>query len=92
MDTVFDLTGKVALVTGAYRGLGFAIARGLARAGAAVVLNGRRSETLEPAARSLAAQGWKASTAEFDVTDRDAINAAVAAIESEHGRIDILFN
>ncbi|MGH8851878.1 MAG: SDR family oxidoreductase [Casimicrobiaceae bacterium] len=92
MNTVFDLAGKVALVTGAHRGLGFAIARGLAGAGATVVLNGRRIETLEPAARTLAAQGLKAATAVFDVTDRDAIRAAVAAIESEHGRIDILFN
>ncbi|MFI4952679.1 MAG: SDR family oxidoreductase [Burkholderiales bacterium] len=92
MNAVFNLSGKVALVTGAYRGLGFAIAQGLARAGATVVLNGRRVEVLEPAVQALAAQGLKASSTVFDVTDRDAIHAAVTAIESEHGRIDILFN
>ena len=92
MQSVFELTGKVALVTGAYRGLGFAIAQGLARAGASVVLNGRRIEAVEPAARALTAQSLKASTAIFDVTDRDAVRAAVTAIESEHGRIDVLVN
>jgi gluconate 5-dehydrogenase len=92
MQSVFDLSGKVALVTGAYRGLGFAIAQGLARAGASVVLNGRRIQAVEPAARALTAQSLKASTAIFDVTDRDAVRAAVTAIESEHGRIDVLVN
>jgi len=92
MQSVFDLSGKVALITGAYRGLGFAIAQGLARAGASVVLNGRRIEAVEPAARALTAQSLKASTAIFDVTDRDAVQAAVTAIESEHGRIDVLVN
>ena len=92
MQSVFELSGKVALVTGAYRGLGFAIAQGLARAGASVVLNGRRLEAVEPAARVLTAQSLKASTAIFDVTDRDAVQAAVAAIETEHGRIDVLVN
>ena len=92
MQSVFELSGKVALVTGAYRGLGFAIAQGLARAGASVVLNGRRIEAVEPAARALTAQSLKASTAIFDVTDGDAVRAAVTAIESEHGRIDVLVN
>jgi gluconate 5-dehydrogenase len=92
MQSVFELSGKVALVTGAYRGLGFAIAQGLARAGASVVLNGRRIEAVEPAARALTAQSLQASTAIFDVTDRDAVRAAVRAIEGEHGRIDVLVN
>jgi gluconate 5-dehydrogenase len=92
MQSVFELSGKVALVTGAYRGLGFAIAQGLARAGASVVLNGRRIEAVEPAARALTAQSLKTSTAIFDVTDRDAVRAAVTAIESEHGHIDVLVN
>ena len=92
MQSVFDLSGKVALVTGAYRGLGFAIAQGLARAGASVVLNGRRIEAVEPAARALTAQSLTASTAIFDVTDRDAVQAAVTAIQSEHGGIDVLVN
>jgi gluconate 5-dehydrogenase len=92
MQSVFDLSGKVALITGAYRGLGFAIAQGLGRSGATVVLNGRRIDAVEPAARALTAQSLKASTAIFDVTDRAAVLAAVTAIESEHGRIDVLVN
>jgi gluconate 5-dehydrogenase len=92
MQSVFDLSGKVALITGAHRGLGFAIAQGLARAGASVVLNGRRSETVEAAARTLAAQSLHASTAIFDVTDRDAVRAAVSSIEGRQGGIDVLVN
>jgi len=90
--SVFDLSGKVALVTGAHRGLGFAIAQGLARAGATVILNGRNEEALTAAAQSLDAQGLSASTAVFDVTDRAAVRESVAAIERQHARIDILFN
>ena len=92
MDPPFDLSGKVALVTGAHRGLGFAIAQGLGRAGATVVLNGRTEETLVAAARSLEAQGLSADTATFDVSDRGAVHAAVATIEREHKHLDILFN
>ncbi len=88
----FDLTGTVALVTGAYRGLGFAISQGLAQAGATVVLNGRKAEALAGAAKKLTDAGLRASTSVFDVADGDAVRAAVAAIEREHGRIDILVN
>ncbi len=91
-ESMFDLSGKVALVTGAYRGLGFAIAQGLARAGAHVVLNGRKKDLLEAAAKKLQGNNLSASVAVFDVTDGDGIRAAVAAIEAEHGHIDILFN
>jgi gluconate 5-dehydrogenase len=89
---VFDLSGKVALITGAYRGLGFAIAQGLARAGAQVVLNGRKKDLLDASVQKLRDQNLHASTAVFDVTDGDAIRAGVAAIEAQHGRVDILFN
>ena len=92
MTSPFDLSGKVALVTGAYRGLGFAIAQGLARAGAQVVLNGRKKDQLDIAAQKLRDQNLDASTAIFDVTDGDAICAGVAGVEAEHGHIDILFN
>jgi gluconate 5-dehydrogenase len=92
MDQPFDLTGQVALVTGAYRGLGFAIAQGLARAGATVVLNGRDPKALAAAMQSLGAQGVSADTALFDVTDREAVRAAVATVERAHGHLDILFN
>jgi gluconate 5-dehydrogenase len=88
----FDLSGKVALVTGAYRGLGFAIASGLGRAGATVVLNGRKRAELEAAAQKLEAEGLKAGVSIFDVTDRAAVRQAVAAIVAERGGIDILFN
>jgi gluconate 5-dehydrogenase len=88
----FDLSGKVALVTGAYRGLGFAIASGLGRAGATVVLNGRKRAELEAAAQKLEAEGLKAVVSIFDVTDRAAVRQAVAAIVAERGGIDILFN
>jgi gluconate 5-dehydrogenase len=89
---IFELSGKVALVTGAYRGLGFAIAQGLARAGAQVIINGRDEKALAAAAQALREQGLKVSSTAFDVTDRDAVRASVAALEREHGAIDILFN
>lgn len=92
MDQPFNLSGNVALVTGAQRGLGYAIAQGLARAGATVVLNGRNREPLAAATQSLAAQGLVVQSAVFDVTDRAAVVTAVGAIEREHGHLDILFN
>ena len=88
----FDLTGKVALVTGAYRGLGFAIARGLADAGATVVLNGRKTEPLSAAAKTLTDAGLKASTALFDVTDAAAIKGGIDGIEASYGHLDIVVN
>jgi gluconate 5-dehydrogenase len=88
----FDLTGKVALVTGAYRGLGFAIARGLARAGATAILNGRRPEALSAAAQALAAEGLATSTAVFDVTDAESIRLAVQDIEASFGHLDVVVN
>ena len=88
----FDLTGKVALVTGAHRGLGYAMAQGLADAGAIVVLNGRNAETLAAAATTLAKRGGRVSTEVFDVTDGAAVRAGIAAIEARHGRLDILVN
>jgi len=92
MTHLFSLSGRVALVTGAYRGLGYAIARGLARAGATVILNGRKPDALTAAARSLADEGLAAGTAVFDVTDSTAARAAVAAIAAERGGVDILVN
>ena len=89
---VFDLSGVVALVTGAHRGLGFAIAQGLARAGAEVIINGRNEEALAAAAQTLDAQGLAVEISAFDVTDREAVRASVSALEREHGAIDILVN
>jgi len=83
---LFDLTGRVALVTGASRGLGAAIARGLARAGAEVVLNGRSAATLEAEAARLRKEGHTVRIAPFDVTDLSAMTAAIQA----QGAIDIV--
>jgi len=88
----FRLDGRLALVTGSSAGIGLAIARGLAQAGARVVLNGRNPSTLHDAAALLAAEGLEVHTQAFDVTDSAAISAAVAHIEANLGAIDILVN
>jgi gluconate 5-dehydrogenase len=88
----FDLAGKTALVTGAGSGLGFAIARGLAAAGARVVLNGRTRAKLEAAAAALRGEGLAAEIAAFDVADPDAVRAGVAAVQGRVAPIDILVN
>lgn len=91
-DTPFNLAGNVALITGAYRGLGFAIARGLARAGAYVVLNGRKRDGLATAAKTLTDAGLRADFALFDVTDGAAVRDGVAEIAAKHGAVSILVN
>jgi gluconate 5-dehydrogenase len=83
---LFDLSGTLALVTGSSQGIGLALARGLAEAGAKVVLNGRDAAKLE-AARSHVPG---AVTAAFDVTDHAAVEAGIAAIEAAHGPLHIL--
>ena len=88
---IFDLTGRRALITGSSMGIGLTLARGLARAGASVVLNARNSERLEAAAQGLRGEGYDAVASVFDVTDPDAVSAGVAAIEND-GAIDILVN
>jgi gluconate 5-dehydrogenase len=89
---LFDLTGRTALVTGSGQGIGFAIAEGLGKAGAHVVLNGRDEAKLEAAAERLEADGVSTSIATFDVTLVDAVRAGVDAIETGVGPIDILVN
>ena len=88
-DTLFDLTGRTAVVTGSSRGIGLTMARGLARAGARVVLNGRDGTTLAAAARPLCDEGLDVVTRVFDVTDSAAVDAAFDGIETEVGPIDI---
>ena len=88
----FDLSGRTALVTGSSAGIGLALAQGLAGAGAAVVLNGRRSDVLDAAAARLRDHGAVVHAMAFDVGDADAVAAAVARIEAEIGAIDILVN
>ena len=87
---LFSLDGRVALITGASRGLGLAMAEGLAEVGATVVLNGRNLDTLEAAASTLRGRGLKAETSPFDVTDRRAAQAAMDSIVARHERVDIL--
>jgi gluconate 5-dehydrogenase len=89
---LFDLTGRVALVTGSSAGLGLAMARGLAGAGARVVLNGRRSQKVNDAAKSLRELGYHVAEAAFDVIDSAAVGSAIDHIENEIGPIEILIN
>src|SRR5215207_1016494 len=91
-NPLFDLTGRTALVTGSSQGLGFAIARGLAEAGAAIALNGRDVTKLANAAEILRGEEIRVTTAAFDVTDGAATNSAVEKLEAEFGPIDILVN
>lgn len=92
MTQIFSLQGRVALVTGASRGLGFAMAQGLAQAGALVVLNGRDAATLALRRADIEAAGGQAEIAAFDVCNRLAADAAMDAILARHGRLDILIN
>lgn len=87
---LFDLTGQVALVTGASRGLGFAMARAFAGAGAHVVLNARDGEALDSASQALRDLGLSAEGLPSDVGDKDAARRLVDKIVARHGRLDIL--
>lgn len=90
---LFDLTGKVALVTGATHGIGMAMAKGLGSAGATIVVNGHSSqEKIDNAVAEYEADGYKAFGYKFDVTKEDQVIAAVDKIEKEVGPIDILVN
>ncbi|MFJ9626074.1 SDR family oxidoreductase [Streptomyces sp. NPDC101175] len=94
MSSSFDLTGKVALVTGSSRGIGLGIATGLADAGATLVLNGVDPVRLERTRTSLAGRfgADRIAARAFDIVDESAVEAAVASVESEIGAIDILVN
>jgi len=87
-QTLFDLTGRRALVTGSGQGIGLSLAKGLAAAGAAVVLNGRDAAKLDAAKAEI-----RGATAHvFDVTDTSAVKAGIEKIEKDEGPIDILVN
>jgi NAD(P)-dependent dehydrogenase (short-subunit alcohol dehydrogenase family) len=85
------LAGRIALVTGANKGIGKAIAAGLARSGLTVLLGSRDLARGEAAARDLAGEG-AVKALQLDVTDAGSIQAAVARVEAEHGRLDVLVN
>jgi len=89
---LFDLAGRTALVTGSSAGIGLALARGLAAAGATVILNARSEEKLNLAAARLREEGARVHALAFDVTDGAAVTEGVGRIEREIGPIDILVN
>ncbi len=90
--STFRLDGRLALVTGSSAGIGLAIARGLAQAGAAVVLNGRQADKLDAAASALRQEGHTVHVRGFDVTESAQVREAVDGIEAGIGPIDILVN
>lgn len=92
MMTNFSLNGKIALVTGASYGIGFAMASALAKAGATIVFNDLNKELVDKGLAAYKEQGIKAHGYVCDVTDEKAVNALVAQVEKEVGVIDILVN
>lgn len=89
---MFDLTDKIALVTGGNGGIGLGMARGLGSAGATVVIVGRNTEKSAAALRELQSAGLRAEALACDVTDEAAVKALFADVEARHGRLDILVN
>lgn len=92
MENLFDLTGKVALVTGASRGIGESIAKLLAQYGAHVIVSSRKLDGCEAVAQAIREQGGKASALACHVGDMEQIEATFAAIKSDFGKLDILVN
>ena len=92
LSSLLDLTGKVALVTGAGQGFGFACASRLAEAGAAVVLADRRADRLEAARGRLAGAGWNVAAVDGDVSREADVARLVATAVSHFGRLDVLVN
>ena len=92
LTSLFGLTGKTALITGSSQGIGLALAKGLAGAGASVIINGRSMEKIESAANNLESEDVKVWKLAFDVTDHAAAAKAVNGFEESNGPIDILVN
>jgi gluconate 5-dehydrogenase len=92
MNALFDLTGKIALITGSSRGIGFGIARGLGQAGATIILNGRNAERLNRAVSALSQEGLKVYGYSFDVSDSKQVDQNISTVDREVGPVDILVN
>ncbi|EJN01225.1 SDR family oxidoreductase [Phyllobacterium sp. YR531] len=90
--TLFNLEGRLALVTGSSQGIGFALAKGLAMHGATVIINGRNKEKVSGAVAELKNSGHQVYASDFDVTDIKAVQTGIDAIEAEIGALDILIN
>lgn len=89
---LFDISGKVVLITGAGSGLGEGYAQAFGESGATVICAGRNKDRLEDTVRKITESGGTARAFTVDVTDLDSIKALVAAVEAEYGRIDVLVN
>lgn len=92
VDSLFDLGGRTAMITGSSEGLGLAMGRGLARSGARVILNGRDEAKLDAAVAQLKRDGLDARGWAFDVTDSAQVGRAAAEIEEQVGGVDVLVN
>jgi 2-dehydro-3-deoxy-D-gluconate 5-dehydrogenase len=91
-NPLFDLSGKVAIVTGGNGGIGLGMARGLADAGADIAVVGRNEEKSKAAVAELVSRGVRAVAVATDVTDKDAVGSMVDRVKGEFGRVDILVN
>lgn len=92
MKHLFDLSGKIALVTGSGRGIGYTLAEGLAKAGCKVILNGTNEERLNNAIHRLRQKGYDTEGEVFDVTDEKQVHEAVEGFRQRIGPVDILVN
>ncbi|UJW83350.1 SDR family oxidoreductase [Hydrogenophaga sp. SL48] len=90
--SLFDLSGRTALITGSSRGIGFAFAQGLAEAGAKVIINSRQAAVVDEAVKKLQALGLDAVGAAFDVADEASVEAAFAGFDEQGLAVDILIN
>lgn len=91
-SSLFDLTGRRALITGSSQGIGFALAEALGEHGAKLVLNGRDEARLGHAVETFSARGFDVVGMAFDVTDPESVEKAVSNIEDRQGPVDILVN
>ena len=92
MSALFDLTGRTALITGSVRGIGYALAEGLAAQGASVVVNSRQQLAVDEAVCKLKVKGYAARGLAFDVADEAAVIAAFAQLDRDGVEVDILIN